>query len=95
MESIPFDASSFVDVTGLLRVGRLSVSYASLDHSPVMVPRQLDLEIVAGEVVGVLGESGSGKSTFARSILRLLPADALVNGSILFRDQELLGLPEK
>jgi oligopeptide/dipeptide ABC transporter ATP-binding protein len=97
LESIPFDASSFVDVdvTGLLRVGGLSVSYAALDHPPVMVLRQLDLEIVAGEVVGILGESGSGKSTLARSILRLLPADALVNGSILFRDQELLGLSEK
>jgi oligopeptide transport system ATP-binding protein len=95
LESIPFDASSVVDVTGLLRVGRLCVSYTSPDHSPVTVLRQLDLEIVAGEVVGILGESGSGKSTLARSILRLLPADALVNGSILFRGQELLGLPEK
>ena len=95
MEQIPFGTSSFVDVTGLLRVGRLNVSYASLDHSRVMVLRQLDLEIVTGEVVGILGESGSGKSTLARSILRLLPADALVDGSILFRNQELLGLPEK
>lgn len=95
MDSIPFDVSSFVDVTGLLRVGGLSVSYAALGHPPVMVLRQLDLEIVAGEVVGILGESGSGKSTLARSILRLLPADALVDGSILFRNQELLGLPER
>jgi oligopeptide/dipeptide ABC transporter ATP-binding protein len=95
LESIPFGASSFVDGNGLLRIGRLRVSYASPGHSPVVVLRQLDLEIFAGEVVGMIGESGCGKSTLARSILRLLPADALVEGSILFRNQEVLDLPEK
>jgi len=60
-----------------------------------MALRQLDLAIAAGEVLGVLGESGCGKSTLALSILGLLPADARIEGSILFRNEELLGLPER
>jgi oligopeptide/dipeptide ABC transporter ATP-binding protein len=59
-----------------------------------MALRQLDLEMHAGEVVGILGESGCGKSTLALSILGLLPAEARVDGSILFRNEELLGLPQ-
>lgn len=86
--------ASFDDVPGLLRVCRLSVSYPARGHSHVVILRQLDLEIAKGEVVGVLGESGCGKSTLARSILRLLPAGARVEGSILFRNEELLALPE-
>lgn len=95
MKSIPLGASAFDDVIGLLRVCRLSVSYLSRGNSPVMVLRELDLEIAAGEIVGILGESGCGKSTLARSMLRLLPADARVDGAILFRNEDLLGLPEK
>ena len=95
LKSIPFGASSFDDVPGLLRVRQLSVSYAARAHSQTMVLRQLDLRIAAGEVVGILGESGCGKSTLARSILGLLPASARVEGSILFQNEDLLGLPEK
>ncbi len=95
LKSIPFVASSSDEVPRLLRVRRLSVSYASGSSSPVMALRQLDLEIAKGEVVGILGESGCGKSTLALSMLGLLPAHAKVEGSMLFRNEELLGLPEK
>jgi ABC-type dipeptide/oligopeptide/nickel transport system ATPase component len=95
LKSIPLGASSFDDVPGLLQVRRLSVSYASGSSSPVVALREVDLEIGKGEVVGILGEFGCGKSTLALSMLGLLPADARVQGSILFRNEELLGLPEK
>lgn len=94
MKPVPV-ASFFDEAAGLLRVCGLSVSYAGSGPSPVMALRQLDLEIAAGEVLGVLGESGCGKSTLALSILGLLPADARIEGSILFRNEELLGLPER
>ncbi len=95
MKSSQFDASSSDDVDALLRVSELSVSYASLNDSPFKALQQLDLAIAAGEVVGILGESGCGKSTLARSILQLLPANARLDGSIWFQDQDLLALPEK
>jgi oligopeptide/dipeptide ABC transporter ATP-binding protein len=95
LKSTSLGASSSDDAPGLLRVCRLSVSYAARSHSPVTVLRQLDLQTGPGEVIGILGESGCGKSTLARSILGLLPADARVEGSILFCNEELLGLPQK
>jgi len=95
LKSIPFGVSSSDDAPGLLRVHRLSATYASRGSSPVMALRQVDLAIAQGEVVGILGESGCGKSTLALSILGLLPADSRIEGSILFRNEQLIGLPEK
>ena len=54
----------------------------------------ISLDIVAGEVFALLGESGSGKSLTALSIMRLLPSTARSSGQILLHDQDLLRLPE-
>jgi len=48
------------------------------------------LEVCAGQVVGLLGRNGVGKTTLARSILGLTPAR---EGRILFRDNDITGLP--
>jgi peptide/nickel transport system permease protein len=51
----------------------------------------VDLDVIPGETIGVAGESGSGKTMLALSILRLLPPAArIVSGSILFRDVDLV-----
>ena len=56
----------------------------------------LSLSIRQGEIFGIAGESGSGKSVMAFSILRLLPSNArVVSGSIRFDGQELLALREQ
>ena len=94
MKSIPNRASSRDQAPKLLQVCGLSVSYAGRGHALARVLRQLNLEMSAGEVIGVLGESGCGKSTLALSILGLLAADAQVDGSILFQNEELLGMSE-
>ncbi|HEX2063506.1 MAG TPA: ABC transporter ATP-binding protein [Acidimicrobiales bacterium] len=49
----------------------------------------INLSLARGETLGLVGESGCGKSTTARVILRLLPA---TSGSVRFRGQELLDL---
>jgi oligopeptide/dipeptide ABC transporter ATP-binding protein len=49
----------------------------------------LDLDLYPGEVLGLVGESGCGKSTTGRAILNLQPATA---GSVVFQGRELVGL---
>lgn len=50
----------------------------------------VSLNLQPGEVLGLAGESGSGKSTIAHALLRILPPPALITGGqILFRDQDV------
>jgi oligopeptide/dipeptide ABC transporter, ATP-binding protein, C-terminal domain len=56
---------------------------------------KIDLSIDAGKVLGVVGESGCGKSITSLSILRLVPPPGeIVEGKILLEGQDLLALPE-
>lgn len=74
----------------LLEVRDLAVDYRGTDRPEVHALRGVDLTITAGETVGVLGESGCGKSTFARAIPRLLPPEGeKVRGRIRFRGRDL------
>lgn len=50
----------------------------------------IDFKIDTGEIVGIIGESGCGKSMTALSILRLLPSLAKVEGEILYKGENLL-----
>ncbi|OKI63434.1 oligopeptide transporter ATP-binding component [Micromonospora sp. CB01531] len=59
---------------------------------PLPVIKNLDLRVDAGEIVGIAGESGSGKSLTALTLLNLLPPGARVNGSIMFQGKELTEL---
>ncbi|MGY5886079.1 ABC transporter ATP-binding protein [Modestobacter lacusdianchii] len=52
----------------------------------------VDLDLYPGEVLGLVGESGCGKSTTGRAILNLQPATA---GSVVFQGRELVGLGRK
>ena len=49
-------------------------------------------DVAAGELVAIVGESGSGKSVTALSILQLLPKQAVINGEILFGQDEHIDL---
>ncbi|MGD8563106.1 MAG: ABC transporter ATP-binding protein [Desulfarculaceae bacterium] len=56
----------------------------------------VDLEVCRGETLGLVGESGCGKSVTALSVLRLLQSPpARVEGSILFEDKDLLALSDE
>lgn len=55
----------------------------------------VSFDIARGETFALLGESGSGKSLSALSIMRLLPATAGVAGEVWLEGQDLLALPER
>ena len=56
---------------------------------------RISFEIPDGARVGLIGESGSGKSLTALAILGLLPEGATATGSIRFDGTELLGMPDR
>ena len=68
----------------LLHIANLHIdSFQSQKCEPIC--RNLNFSVEAGETLGILGESGSGKSITALSILRLLPPSlAISRGSIFF-----------
>jgi len=71
----------------ILRVDNLQIAFGA---NPVV--RGVSLELRAGRVQGLAGESGSGKTVTAMSVLGLLPRTATVSGSIRLGDTELVGM---
>jgi peptide/nickel transport system ATP-binding protein len=79
----------------LLEVNNLTVHFYT-DRGVLQALDGADLQVKKGEVVGLIGESGCGKTTMARTILRVLPPGGqLIGGRITFKGQDLLGLGER
>src|SRR5437868_7373741 len=78
----------------LLAVRGLYVDFVT-ERGPARVLDGISLDIAPGEVVGLVGESGCGKTTLARAILGVLPAGAarVHAGAIVFQGRDLLGEP--
>ncbi|MDQ2958653.1 MAG: ABC transporter ATP-binding protein [Actinomycetota bacterium] len=72
----------------LLEVRDLSASYRT-GHRDVQAVRGVSFDLDAGQTLGVAGESGSGKSTMALALLRLLPDTATITGSVRFDGEDL------
>lgn len=79
----------------LLQIQKLNVRYCRSGSEPACALRDVSLAINPGEIVGVMGESGCGKTTLASAILGLLPsARTQISGSVRFRGDEMLAMPE-
>ena len=77
----------------LLAIDDLRVAF---DQNGTTAPalRGISLDVGVGEVVGVVGETGCGKTLTGLSVLRLLPTNAHMSGSIRFDGIELTDLPD-
>ncbi len=86
---------SMTDEKILLSIKGLNVHY-STDSDKVYAANDVSFELKAGETLGLVGETGAGKTTIAKSILRILPDPPAVidSGEILFEGQDLLKLSE-
>jgi len=80
--------------TPLLSVQNLRVALETA-HGQVEALRGLNFDMQRGEKVGLIGESGCGKSLTALAIMGLLPARSQVNGSIALDGTELIGMPDE
>ncbi len=77
----------------VLRVSGLSVSLPT-PHGRVQPVRGIDFSLKRGQVLGIVGESGCGKSMAALALMGLLPESAAAAGSIQLLGQELVGADE-
>ncbi|MEU4396491.1 ABC transporter ATP-binding protein [Kribbella sp. NPDC023855] len=73
----------------LVRITGLSVDLPDAG-TPVRVLDDVSFDIPAGTTVGLIGETGSGKTMTAMAIIGLLPEGAAVSGSIMFGDTDLV-----
>jgi len=75
----------------MLELDELSVTYR-IESGDVPAVRGVSLSLGAGEAVGLAGESGSGKSSVALALLRLLPRSARVAGRVLLDGEDVLAM---
>ncbi|MBS80607.1 ABC transporter ATP-binding protein [Variovorax sp.] len=77
----------------LLEVRNLSVGFSDAQASPAL--RGVSFSLRPGEILGIVGETGAGKSLLARAIIDMLPGDGrILDGEILVRGQSVSRMTE-
>jgi len=85
-----------MEPSGTKAAPALSVRGLTVTLGGTTVVRDVTFDVAAGEAVGIVGESGCGKSITARAILGLLPAGgAITAGSVVFDGRDLTVLSER
>ncbi len=79
----------------MLEIKDLKIAYPTELSSPAWAIDGVSFSIGKGETLGLVGESGCGKSTIGKAILRLLPNHTHVEGEINFEGRSLLSLSNK
>ena len=90
------DARSSTSAAPLLEIEDLHVRF-QLREGDVKAVNGVSLSIPAKGTIGLVGESGCGKSVTALSIMRLVPSPPgnIVNGKVIFDGQDLLNMTEE
>jgi len=80
----------------LLKIEDLTIRYRSADGADREAVAGVTFDLGRGEILGVMGESGCGKTSIALALLGLLSREAAdVSGSIVFQGEDLLSMSEK
>lgn len=86
------DGAALASTEPVLRARDLRVAYRTA-RGPLWAVDGVDLDLHPGESLGLVGESGCGKSSLGRALLQLMPPGGVVRGSVRLGDQELVGAP--
>ena len=78
----------------ILSVDKLNVSF-NTRGTIIKAVNNLSFGLQKNEVLGIVGESGSGKSQTVLSLMGLLEPNGVATGSVIFKNKEILGLPDK
>ena len=90
------DNNTEKDTDVILEVKDLKTYFKTGPHKVVKAVEGVNFSLRKGKVLGIIGESGSGKSVTARSILRIVESPGYIaGGEIRFKGQDILKLPEK
>jgi peptide/nickel transport system permease protein len=80
----------------LLEVQNVSIHYVTEDKPPARAVENVSFTLHEGELMGLVGESGCGKTTLMLGLLRLLPAAGqIVGGKVYFMGQNLTAMSEQ
>ena len=80
-------------IDNVLSVKNLSISFREKTRNKKVLNNS-SFNLRRGETLSLVGESGSGKSITSLAVVSLLPKNAIVTGSIIFNQKELIGLNE-
>jgi peptide/nickel transport system ATP-binding protein len=80
----------------LLDVRHLSICYLAEDQTPLNAVEDVSFKLEVGGALGIVGESGCGKTTIILALMRLLPeVGRIIEGQVIFDQKDLLLLSEK
>ncbi|MDR2665015.1 MAG: ABC transporter ATP-binding protein, partial [Oscillospiraceae bacterium] len=88
--------SEYISAENILEISDLNVEYHT-DDAVIHAVNGVNLIVRKGETIGLVGETGAGKTTIARAILRILqtPPAKFCGGKIVFQGQDIMALSEK
>ena len=72
----------------------IKIKNLNLNINNIVILKSLNFEADSGEILGIIGESGSGKSMTANSIIKLLPNGSQLSGEIIFNQKNLFETSE-
>ena len=78
----------------MLKINRLFVNFETQEGT-VKAVDGVDLVINSGETLGLVGETGSGKTVLGEAVCRLLPKTAGISGEVWYQETNLLSLSEE